>query len=128
MNINKVMIAGNLTRDPELKYTPSGKALSNITVAVNRKYKTNDGEPKEEVAFVRVTVWGRQAEIVNEYCTKGRPVFIEGRLRTRSWETEEGQKRSAMDVVAERVQFLGRKKEETSSTQKPSNADDNVVF
>jgi len=100
---------GNLTRDPELRYIPSGTAVANFSVAVNRPYKDASGEKKEEVSFVRVVVWGKMAEICGEYLTKGRPVLVEGRLKSRSWEAQDGQKRNTLEVVALNVQFLGSK-------------------
>ena len=105
---NKVLLMGNLTRDPEVKYTPKGTALANLGLAVNRRWTTETGEQKEEVTFVDVEVWGRQAETAGQYLSKGRPVFVEGRLKLDSWEDKEsGQKRNKLKVVAERVQFLG---------------------
>lgn len=106
-SLNKVLLMGNLTRDPELRYIPSGSAVCSFTVASNRVYKSQTGEKKEEVSFVRVVVWGRMGEICSEYLKKGRPVFVEGRLQSRSWDGPDGQKRSALDVVALNVQFLG---------------------
>lgn len=106
-NLNKVFLIGNLTRDPELRYTPGGTAVANLGLAVNRKFKDSTGELKEEVCFLTVTVWDKQAEACCQYLTKGRPVFVEGVLQSRFWETSDGQKRSAIDVRAERVQFLG---------------------
>ncbi len=98
---------GNLTRDPELRYTPGGAALASFGLAVNRKYKQGD-EMKEEVCFVDITVWGKQGENCAQYLSKGSGAFIEGRLRLNSWETSDGQKRNKLEVVAENVQFLGR--------------------
>ena len=106
-SFNKVLLLGNLTRDPELRYTPGGTAVANLGLAVNRKFKDSSGELKEEVCFLTVTVWDKQAEACCQYLQKGRPVFVEGVLQSRFWETPEGQKRSAIDVRAERVQFLG---------------------
>ena len=106
-SFNKVLLMGNLTRDPELRFTSSGSALAKIGLAVNRKYKAGE-ERKEEVCFVDITVWGKQAENCAEYLSKGRPVFIEGRLQFSSWETDDGQKRSKLEVVANTVQFLGQ--------------------
>ncbi len=106
-NLNKVFLIGNLTRDPELRYTPGGTAVANLGIAVNRKFKDSSGELKEEVCFLTVTVWDKQAEACCQYLQKGRPVFVEGVLQSRFWETSDGQKRSAIDVRAERVQFLG---------------------
>jgi len=99
---------GNLTRDPELKYIPSGTAVATFTLASNRVYKMASGEKKEETCFMRIVAWGRQAELCSEYLGKGSPCFVEGRLQSRSWETPEGQKRSTIEVVAQNIQFLGR--------------------
>ena len=108
-NFNKVFLMGNLTRDPELRYIPSGTAVATFTVASNRVYTSSAGEKKEEACFVRVVPWARQAELCGEYLTKGSPVFVEGRLQSRSWETPDGQKRSTLEVVAQNIQFLGRR-------------------
>jgi single-strand DNA-binding protein len=105
-SLNKVFIMGNLTRDPELRYVPSGTAVATFTVAVNRVYTSQAGEKKEEVSFIRVVVWGRRAEVCGEYLSKGSPVFVEGRLQSRSWETQDGQKRNTIEVIADNVQFL----------------------
>ena len=106
-NFNKVFLIGNLTKDPELRYTPQGTAVVNLRLAVNRKFRDRNQELKEEVCFVTAVVWDKQAENCNQYLHKGRPVFIEGRLQSRSWEDSAGQKRSVIEVRAERVQFLG---------------------
>jgi single-strand DNA-binding protein len=106
-SLNKVLLIGNLTRDPELRYIPSGSAVASFTVAMNRTYKLQSGEKKEETSFVKVVVWGRMAEICGEYLKKGRPVFVEGRLQSRSWDGPDGQKRSTLEVIAQTVQFLG---------------------
>lgn len=105
-SLNKVMIMGNLTRDPELRYLPSGQPVTTFTVAVNRNYVSQTGEKKEDVSFIRVVVWSRRAEVCNEYLRKGRPVFVEGRLQSRNWEAQDGSKRSTIEVVAQNVQFL----------------------
>lgn len=105
-SLNKVLIMGNLTRDPELRYTPSGTAVATFTVAVNRVYKLPSGEKKEEVSFIRVVAWARQAETCGEFLQKGSPVFVEGRLQSRSWDTPDGQKRSTIEVNAQNIQFL----------------------
>jgi len=105
-SFNRVLLMGNLTRDPELRYIPSGTAVASFTVAVNRTYTTPGGEKKEEVSFIRVIVWGRRAEVCGQYIKKGSPVFVEGRLRSRTWQTPEGQNRSTIEVVASNVQFL----------------------
>jgi len=105
-SLNKVFMIGNLTRDPELRYVPSGTPVATFGLAVNRTFITQNKEKKDEVCFVRVVVFGKQAESCSQYLIKGRPVFIEGRLQYRSWE-QDGQKRSSLDIVADRVQFLG---------------------
>ncbi|MBV9657713.1 MAG: single-stranded DNA-binding protein [Verrucomicrobia bacterium] len=107
-NLNKVMLIGNLTRDPEVKYTPKGTAIAEIGLAVNRVYTTPQGEKKEEVTFIDVELWERLAELAGQYLKKGRPVFIEGRLRLDSWDDKtSGQKRTKLKVRAEVMQFLG---------------------
>lgn len=105
-SLNKVLLMGNLTRDPEVKYTPKGTAVCDLGLAINDSYKAQDGTIKETTTFVDVEVWGRTAENCKQYLTKGRPVFIEGQLRLDTWE-QDGQKRSKMKVRADRVQFLG---------------------
>ena len=107
-NLNKVMLIGNLTRDPEVKFTPKGTAIAEIGLAINRTWKNESGEKQEETTFVDVTLWGRQAEIAKEYLTKGRPVYIEGRLQLDSWDDKQtGQKRSKLKVTGEQMQLLG---------------------
>lgn len=107
-SLNKVMLIGNVTRDPEVKYTPKGSAVADIGLAVNRTYTRDGGEKVEETTFVDVELWGRLAEIAGEYAKKGRPIFIEGRLRIDSWEDKQsGQKRSRLKVVGEQMQLLG---------------------
>lgn len=105
-NFNKVILMGNLTRDPEVRYIPSGTAVGDLSIAVNRRFRTSDGQDQEETCFVDITVWGRQAETCGEYLRKGRPVLVEGRLKQDRWE-KDGKKFSKLAVVAERVQFLG---------------------
>ena len=107
-SLNRVLLIGNLTRAPELRYTPSGTAVADLRMAVNRNYTTQSGEKREETFFVNVVVWGKQAESSGEYLDKGSSIFVEGRLQTRDWEGKDGQKRSVTEVVAERVQFLSR--------------------
>lgn len=105
---NKVILMGNLTRDPELRYTPKGTAIAKIGIAVNRVWTNDAGEKKEEVTFVDVDVFGRTAENVGQYMRKGRPIMIEGRLKLDQWDDKQtGQKKSKLSVVAENVQFLG---------------------
>lgn len=106
-SFNKVLLMGNLTRDPELRFTAGGAAVCSLGLAVNRKYKQGD-EWKEEVCFVDITVWGKQAENCAEYLSKGSAAFIEGRLHLNSWATESGEKRNKLEVVANTVQFLSR--------------------
>lgn len=106
-NLNRIFLMGNLTRDPELRYTPGGAAVTSFGLAINTTIGRSDGgEPKEETCFVRVVVWGKQAESCKQYLTKGRLVCVEGRLIYRSWE-QDGKTRSTLEVRADRVQFLG---------------------
>jgi single-strand DNA-binding protein len=106
-NFNKVILAGNLTRDPELRYTPKGTAVARITLAVNRTWKGESGESKEEVSFVDVDVWGRQAEVISQYMKKGRPLLVEGRLKQDTWEDKNTkQKQSKLKVVLESFSFI----------------------
>jgi single-strand DNA-binding protein len=107
-SLNKVMLIGNCTRDPEIKYTPKGTAVAELGLAVNRIYSTESGERREETTFVDITLWGRQAEIAGEYLKKGRPVYIEGRLQLDTWDDKAtGQKRSKLKVVGDNLQLLG---------------------
>jgi single-strand DNA-binding protein len=106
-NFNKVILAGNLTRDPELRYLPKGTAVVRITLAVNRTWKSESGESKEEVTFVDVDVWGRQAEVIAQYMRKGRPLLVEGRLKQDSWEDKTThQKQTKLRVVLESFSFI----------------------
>jgi single-strand DNA-binding protein len=106
---NKVLLMGNLTRDPELRYTASNQPVAQIGLAVNRVYTTSAGEKREEVTFVDCDAWGRTAEIMSQYLSKGRPVFIEGRLRLDTWQDQQGQNRSKIKVVIESFQFVDSK-------------------
>ena len=107
-NVNKVILIGNVTRDVEVKSTPRGSAVAGITLAVNRNYKTDSGEKREEVTFVDVELWGRVAEIAGEYVKKGNPLYVEGRLKQESWEEKEtGKKRTRLKIVGENIQLLG---------------------
>ena len=116
MNLNKVLFAGNLTRDPELRYTSGGSPVCNFSIAVNRYWNDKDsGAKKEETTFMRVTVWGKSGETVAQYFAKGMPIFVEGRLQVRTWETEDGQKRSSVDIVAESWQFVGSKRQQSDA-------------
>jgi single-strand DNA-binding protein len=109
-SLNKVFLLGNLVRPPELRYTPTGTAVADLRLAVNRNYTTQGGEKREDTCFLTVVVWGKQAETCGEYLDKGSPIMVEGRLQTRDWEGKDGQKRNVVEVVAERVQFMGRGK------------------
>src|SRR5690606_1049092 len=106
-NLNKVMLIGNLTRDPELRYTPKGTAVADIALAINRVWNNEQGQKQEETTFVDITLWGRQAELAQQYLTKGRGAYVEGRLQMDPWDDKQtGQKRSKLKVVAESLQFL----------------------
>jgi single-strand DNA-binding protein len=106
-NFNKVILAGNLTRDPEVRYTPKGTAIAKLGMAINRTWKTETGETKEEVTFVDVDAFGRTAEVISQYLKKGRPILVEGRLKLDQWDDKQtGQKRSRLGVVLENFQFL----------------------
>jgi single-strand DNA-binding protein len=121
-NLNRCLLIGNLTRDPETRTTPQGTAVCDIGLAVNRVTKDDAGNKKEEVAFIDVTLWGRQAEIVQQYCTKGKPLFVEGRLQLDSWaDKNSGEKRTKLKVVGENVQLLGAKGDGGQSEMPPSN-------
>ena len=123
-NLNKVLLLGNVTRDPEVRYTPKGSAVCDLGVAVNRAYTTDSGEKREEVTFVDVTLWGRTAEVASEYLKKGRPVFVEGRLQMDTWDDKQtGQKRTRLRVVADNMQLLGGRPpgECRSARGKPAN-------
>ena len=109
-SLNKVMIIGNLTRDPEVRFTPKGTAVCDIALAVNRRYVNDAGERQEEVAYLDVTLWGKQAELAGQYLAKGNPLFVEGRLQMDTWEDKAtGQKRSKIRIICENMQFLGGK-------------------
>ncbi len=106
-SLNKVFLMGNLTRDPELRYTPAGLAVASFGIAINRAWTAKTGEQKEDVCYVEINIFGRRAEVVGEYLSKGSPIFIEGRLQFSQWETKDGQKRSTLRVVADNFQFIG---------------------
>lgn len=106
-NLNKVMLIGNLTRDPELRFTPKGTAVADIAIAINRIWNNEAGQRQEETTFVDVTLWGRQAELAQQYLTKGRGIYVEGRLQMDTWDDKTtGQKRSKLKVIGENLQFL----------------------
>ena len=115
-SFNKVILLGNLTRDPEVRYTPKGSAVCDLGLAVNRQYTLDSGEKREEVTFVDVVLWARLAEIAGEYLKKGRPVFIEGRLQMDTWDDKQsGQKRTKLRVVGESMQLLGSRPAATAA-------------
>ncbi|MFP3897893.1 MAG: single-stranded DNA-binding protein [Dehalococcoidia bacterium] len=107
-SLNKIMLIGNVGSDPEMRYTPNGKAVTSFRMATNYRYVGSDGERKDETEWFRVSVWGKQAESCNQFLSKGRRVYVEGRLRSRSWEGQDGQMRTSLEVSANRVIFLDR--------------------
>lgn len=107
-SFNRVILMGNLTRDPELRHTANDSAVANIGLAVNRRYRTKDGDTKEEVTFVDCEAWGRTAEVIGQYCSKGKPLLVEGRLKLDEWTDQGGQKRKQLRVVIENFQFVPR--------------------
>ncbi len=107
-SLNSVFLIGNLTRDPELKFIPGGTAVTNLRMAVNERYRDSNGEMKDITCFLTVVVWGKLAESCSQYLSKGSPLFAEGTLQSRSWQTQDGQKRNVLEVRAKRVQFLGK--------------------
>jgi len=122
-SFNKVLLLGNLTRDPEVRYTPKGSAVADLGIAVNRQYTLDNGEKREEVTFVDVTFWGRTAEVAGEYLKKGRPVFIEGRLQLDTWDDKQsGQKRSKLKVIGEMMQMLGSREAGDAGGPRPVRA------
>lgn len=118
-SLNRVVLVGNLTRDPELRYLPSGTPVCNLGIAVNSRRKDSDGQWIEEANFFDIAAFGKQAENCSQFLAKGSQVAVDGRLRSRSWETNEGQKRSKVEVVADSVQFLGKPSGRSSETPAP---------
>lgn len=116
--VNRVILAGNLVRDPELRYIPSGTAVASFSLAVNRRYR-QEGELKEEVSYIDVVAYGKVGETSGNFLKKGRPVLVEGRIQQRRWETQEGEKRSKVEVVAHNVQFLGPRPEAGAEAAAP---------
>jgi single-strand DNA-binding protein len=108
-SLSKVILVGNLGSDPEMRYTPNGKAVTSFSLATNRRYTTSGGENREETDWFRISVWGKQAEQCNQFLSKGKQVYVEGRLHARNWEGQDGQTRTSLEVAAERVLFLGRR-------------------
>jgi len=119
-NYNKVILMGNLTRDPQLRYTPSGQAVTDFRIAINRRSRTPEGEQRDSVTFVDVTAWGRQAEVINERFTKGQPIFVEGRLNLDEWTSQDGQRRSKLRVVLENFQFVSLRGEPHEPSAPPA--------
>lgn len=120
-NLNKVMLIGNLTRDPELRVTPKGTAICTFSLAINRKFKTESGGDQEEVTYVDLEAWGKAGENISKYVTKGRPLFVEGRLKLDQWEDKNThEKRSKMKVVVENFQFLGSARDAQQSAPAPA--------
>jgi len=124
-NLNKVFLMGNLTRDPELRFTPGGAPVCQFGMAINRKWTTREGEQRDETCFVEVAMWGRRGEVISEYLSKGQPIFVEGRLKFDTWESPNG-RRSKLSVVAENFEFIGAPsggarapKEPTGRAQQP---------
>jgi single-strand DNA-binding protein len=113
-SVNKVILIGNLGADPELKFTPSGVPVAKFPIATTERFKDSEGNWQEQTEWHNIVLWRRQAELANEYLKKGRPVYIEGKIRTRSWEDENGQKRYMTEIVCDRMQFLGRREDDTS--------------
>lgn len=128
LNLNRAQVMGNITKDPEMRFTPNGQAVSNFTVATNRRWKSPDGKDGEATEYHDVVVWGKQAESVTPMLKKGGPVFVEGRLQTRNWEGQDGVKRYKTEIIAESVIVLGSKSGGTSDyTPKASaSAADNI--
>lgn len=119
VNLNKVFLVGNLTRDPELRYTPGGTPVATLGLAVNRFYKAKDGQNQQDTCFVNVVVWGQAAEASNQYLQKGRQVLVDGRLQSRSWENQQGQKRTTIEVVANSVQFMSQRDSHSKGDSAP---------
>lgn len=111
--LNKVMIIGHLGRDPEMRYTPSGRPVATFSVAVSRSWKSSSGEHRSETEWFKIVAWGNLAEICKKYLNKGQQVYIEGRLQTRSWEDKEGQKRTSVEVVANEMTMLGDRRDKS---------------
>lgn len=117
MGLNKVMLIGRLGKDPELKYTPGGQAVANFTLATSERFNNKDGQKQERTEWHAVVAWGKQAELANQYLKKGREVYVEGRIQTRSWDDRDGNKKYKTEVVATAIQFLGSRDGGTSQGQ-----------
>lgn len=117
-SLNKVILLGNLTRDPEIRQTPNGNQVAECAMALNRRFKSANGEMNEEVTYVDLTMWGRQAELVRDYCHKGKQLAIEGRLKLDTWESKEGEKRSKLRVIVEQMHFTGSRGDQEQSGER----------
>jgi single-strand DNA-binding protein len=117
-SLNKIMIIGNLGKEPEMRFTPSGNPVTTFSVATNRVFNTQDGERKEETEWFTVVTWNRLAENCNQFLTKGQQVYVEGRLHTRNWEGQDGQKRTSVEIIASNVIFLSKKGPGSGSTER----------
>ncbi len=133
-SVNKVILIGNLGKDPDLRFTPSGQAVATLSLATNDRYKDKDGQMVERAEWHNIVVWGKQAETAKEYLKKGRQIFVEGRIAYRTYDDREGNKRYITEVVAQRLQFLGRR-EETPETvpaepemEAPASEEENLPF
>ncbi len=120
VSVNRIIIIGNLGSEPEMRFTPNGRAVTSFSTATNRKYTTSDGERREETEWFTVVTWGKLAEQCNQYLSKGRLVYVEGRLRTHTWEGQDGQKRSRNEIVADRVSFLDRQASSQFHEERPA--------
>jgi single-strand DNA-binding protein len=120
VSVNRIIIIGNLGSDPEMRFTPNGRPVTSFSTATNRRYTTSEGERREETEWFTVVTWGKLAEQCNQYLTKGRLIYVEGRLRTHSWESQDGQKRSRNEIVADRVSFLDRQSSVQTHEDKPA--------
>jgi single-strand DNA-binding protein len=118
-NYNRVILMGNLTRDPQLKYLPNNTAVCEFGLAINRRWRDKDGNQKEDVCFVDISAFARTAETINQYMTKGKPILVEGRLKFDSWTGQDGQKRSKLSVVAENFQFVGARGDQPAGAGAP---------
>jgi single-strand DNA-binding protein len=125
--LNKVMIIGHLGRDPEMRYTPSGRPVTTFTVAVSRSWNTADGERRTETEWFNIVAWGNLAEICKQYLYKGQQVYIDGRLQTRRWEDKEGQKHTSVEVVANEMMMLGDRRESSNQAQESSEQSETAV-
>jgi single-strand DNA-binding protein len=126
MNINKVMLYGNLTRDPEFRQTPSGQSVCALSIATNREFKGRDGQKQSQAEYHSIVVWGRQAETVNQYMRRGSAIFVEGRLQTRTWDGKDGKKKYKTEVVAEKIQFGPRSASGSAKKGRSYEEDDDI--